>query len=264
MSVEAAIVSAIGSIIGNKQKASAANAKMAFQERMSNTAYQRAMADMRKAGINPMFAMKAGGASVPDGAMYNPDNVGAAAVEGYSKGNSAKLAQAQADGAEANVDLIKAQTAKTQAEAENTAGIDRDIKTQTLENLVKQNLLTTNQADFVANQSKKILQDIKQSADVHKERWAMKFATMSAENVMATILASLSGISVEKSLKNVPHTKQEKIALERFVRMFGATNSQKWRNAQGYDEVISQIGRSITSDIKGFENYMKKAWSNSQ
>ena len=73
-----AALGAAGSVFANRSAKHAAERQQDFsaaeaarnrdwQERMSNTSYQRSMEDMRKAGLNPILAANHGGASAPPG-----------------------------------------------------------------------------------------------------------------------------------------------------------------------------------------------------
>lgn len=106
----ALIAGGLSMIGGERQNAAMqgmADSQMAFQERMSSTAYQRAVADMRAAGINPMMAAGNGGASSPPGAM-------APVVDSVEKGvNSALAFRLQ----NAQVGQMVAQTRQMEAQA---------------------------------------------------------------------------------------------------------------------------------------------------
>ncbi len=85
MAIPAAIPIAVGAIAAgasifggarrNKAQAAEAQKQRDFQERMSGSAYQRAVADMKLAGINPMLAYMQGGASSPGGAQATVEDV---------------------------------------------------------------------------------------------------------------------------------------------------------------------------------------------
>lgn len=73
--VGSAIAEIGGGIASSALSFLSAEKQMSFQERMSNTAHQREVADLKKAGINPILTATGGsGASAPSGVMVTPEN----------------------------------------------------------------------------------------------------------------------------------------------------------------------------------------------
>lgn len=135
---------AIGSFITNDMNRSnadhamdrndaAAREQMAFQERMSSSAYQRATTDMKAAGINPMAAFQQGGASTPSGAAgsMSPAKAENALGAGISSALDAMRLKNETKAQGSQQALNDAMATKALADTETAGASAKSIRVQT-------------------------------------------------------------------------------------------------------------------------------------
>lgn len=187
---------------GIADDATAFNAEQAqmnreFQERMSNTSYQRGMADMRQAGLNPMLAYSQGGASVPTGSTAQAQTYDYKDPISPAVGSAlaAREQSVRLENMEAQRDLTNAQRDKVSQETINL-GTEQSNMIATNEQIKAATRLAHTAADVNVEQLRKVTQEIAESKsreDINKVEVVLKRLSVAEAKVLEKFYSSNFG-----------------------------------------------------------------------
>lgn len=157
----------------NETNLQIAREQMGFQREMSDTAYQRAVKDMKAAGLNPMLALMRGGASTPPGASAHMENEQALA-SGYISSafkKATEILSVRKMSAEAR--KIEAEAALTESEVPFSAG-----------NAQTRSLLLTDQLTRLGQDIEKMQYEIKSARLTSEQLEQMNPLLLSAQKLV--------------------------------------------------------------------------------
>lgn len=177
-----------------------------WQERMSNTAHQREVADLIAAGINPMMTAMKGGASTPSGGFATAQNPVAAGITSAAQAAQASMISASVEKTKAETELIRSQipeAAQRIATGASSAGhMDamKDNIRQEMQNFQDRWNQIKEQIELTKEQSKSTAADVDlKQQQFHKVRPA-EIAKLQAEAIKLSREAEILGLKIPEQI----------------------------------------------------------------